>query len=580
MVGKRIGNYVVSALLGEGGFGAVYLAEHPQIKRQVAIKILDQRMAGRQSDRFIDEAMAATIIKHPNIIDIFDLGRTDEGWFYYVMEKLEGRDLLVLMDEQIKAHGRMTAATLLPLVQQICAGLQAAHDRGIVHRDLKPENIFVTDDDPPVVKIVDFGIAKLMEREEEGTSRTHTGIVMGTPLFIAPEQAAGEVREISYQTDLYSLGVILYLALLGEPPFQNKSHRLLMFSHMYDQPEPLPESLEGCPDEIRQLVAQCLEKTPGDRPGSAAEVAERFTAALGRKVESSPTTAGHSSPGGPLSNIPVKKARGGPAVVASGGTVARGAAPARVGTVAAEAREPAKEQERGTLATGEIRAAGDDQASEESVGTAETMMASDSRPIVSDALATATGPTVAAVSDDEVDEEVDKDAAPPSPVPTFQSSVGEMRSRTLAPGRAPTTGKIALVAGVLIALGAGAVWMLGKERGTPAVKPAPPAAATPVPHPDPRGAAATSPAPPVEVQPDAAPRAEVSSPDAGVAAPAAEPRPRTKKRRAGRPGKKRKGAKKPAPPRAEPKKAPAPKPAPPTVEPKPAKKIDPDWVID
>ena len=301
MVGEKIGNYVVTGLLGEGGFGAVYLAEHPQIKREVAIKVLVQRITGKEAHRFIDEARAATSIKHPNIIDIFDLGQTDEGRLYYVMEKLEGQDLLRFLTRRQKRQGAMSPRELLPMVEQICAGLQAAHEQGVIHRDLKPENIFVVEGaDPFLIKIVDFGIAKLMEREEQGTSQTRTGMVMGTPLFIAREQAAGDVHEICEQTDLYSLGVILYTALTGEPPFQNKSHRLLMFSHMYEEPPPLEEAAPGCLPGICALVMQCLEKTPGARPGSAAEVARLFAAAL----DDGDVQKEHE-PSGPLSNIPL-----------------------------------------------------------------------------------------------------------------------------------------------------------------------------------------------------------------------------------------------------------------------------------
>ena len=208
--GRKIGNYVVTRLLGEGGMGAVYLAHHPEIGREVAIKVISALLLDDRAERFIDEARAATRIRHPNIIDIYDLGRTEEGRIYYVMERLEGRELTEVMKEHFDRAGRMTPAQVLPILAQICYALQAAHDSDVVHRDLKPENIFVMRRRHLVVKILDFGLAKLLEREQEGTARTETGLIMGSPLVMAPEQASGEHRRISPATDLYSLGIILY----------------------------------------------------------------------------------------------------------------------------------------------------------------------------------------------------------------------------------------------------------------------------------------------------------------------------------------------------------------------------------
>ena len=282
--GQKIGNYVVVSLLGKGGMGAVYLAKHPEIGREVAIKVLNQVFRPNAAERFIDEARAATRIKHPNIIDIYDLGRTDGDRIYYVMEKLEGRELKALMKEHFAKTGRMSPKEVLPVLAQICYALQAAHDAHVVHRDLKPENIYVLRRKHLALKILDFGLAKLMEREHQGVSRTKTGACMGSPLVIAPEQAAGKPRLISHRTDLYSLGVILFWMLAGRPPFTDKEAWMLMAKHISDAPPLLSDLVPTLPPGIISLVMQCMDKDPAKRPGSAREILTRFSQALGQEI--------------------------------------------------------------------------------------------------------------------------------------------------------------------------------------------------------------------------------------------------------------------------------------------------------
>jgi len=277
LLGQTVGNYVVASFLGEGGMGQVYLAEHPQIRRRVAIKVLSSRYSqhAQAAERFLAEARAVTRIEHPNVIDIYDFGSLPDGRLYYVMEVLKGRDLQRVMVDR----GTMSASEILPLLEQIAAGLQAAHDHGVVHRDLKPENIFVLDRQPLALKILDFGIAKLIETKQ-GTGLTSTGMVMGTPLFIAPEQAAGQPERISPRTDLYSLGVILYWMLAGRPPFLEDSASVLVVRHILAPPPPLRELAPTVPSAIAKLVDQCLEKDPLARPASASAVAAAWAEAL------------------------------------------------------------------------------------------------------------------------------------------------------------------------------------------------------------------------------------------------------------------------------------------------------------
>ena len=277
LIGQKIGNYVLVKEVGAGGMGAVYLGEHPEIGRKVAIKLLPLHLSLQpgMADRFRAEARAVTRIDHPNVIDIYDFGQTEGGQLYYIMELLRGQELAAV----IKAHAPMTPGEVLPYLEQICAALQTAHDAEVVHRDLKPENIFVLDRQPLKVKLLDFGLAKMLD-PEAGNHKTATGVVMGTPLTIAPEQAAGQPDAIGPQTDLYSLGVILYWMLAGRPPFHDKTTALLLAKHISEPPPPLAEAVAGLPSVIVSLVERCLEKRPQDRPGSATSIARDFAGAL------------------------------------------------------------------------------------------------------------------------------------------------------------------------------------------------------------------------------------------------------------------------------------------------------------
>ncbi len=287
LLGKQVGNFLITKLLGKGGMGAVYLAGHPRIGRQVAIKVLSPALASHPNalGRFVSEAQLLTRIKHPNIIEIYDFGNLDDGSLYYIMEVLEGCELRDLMREKPKRGSR----EIMPYLQQICGALQAAHDQGIVHRDLKPENIFVLDGEPMSLKILDFGIAKLLE-DKQGPNMTATGTVVGSPIVIAPEQAAGEPDRIGTHTDIYSLGIILYWMICGRPPFMADAPGRLMLKHIKDEPPPLQEREPSVPDDVAWVVHQCLAKEPEDRPGSARAVYSAFASATkweGELVEAS-----------------------------------------------------------------------------------------------------------------------------------------------------------------------------------------------------------------------------------------------------------------------------------------------------
>ncbi len=214
-VGRTIGNFVLSRKVGEGGMGAVYLGEHNRISRRAAIKVLLPELASEPEvvARFLNEARASADIKHPHVIEISDFGELDDGTSYLVMEWLQGRSLADRM-----GAARVPVTQALHIGRQIAEALEAAHQRGVVHRDLKPDNVFLVerDGDADFVKVLDFGIAKILRGATE--LHTQTGAIMGTPGYMAPEQCRGEV--VDPRADLYALGVILYEMLGGRLPFE------------------------------------------------------------------------------------------------------------------------------------------------------------------------------------------------------------------------------------------------------------------------------------------------------------------------------------------------------------------------
>src|SRR3954451_19995554 len=202
--GERFGNYELTGLIGTGGMGAVYRAVHPEIGRVVAIKVLKPELARDDAavGRFFDEARAVNAIRHDGIVDIFDLGRRADGTAYFVMEYLAGEDLAHLLRRESRLHAPRAVA----MMREVLGALSAAHRRGIIHRDLKPQNLFVIERAGETrVKILDFGIAKLMH---SGRPQTSPGVVLGTVHYMSPEQAQGE--PVGERADLYSVGCILY----------------------------------------------------------------------------------------------------------------------------------------------------------------------------------------------------------------------------------------------------------------------------------------------------------------------------------------------------------------------------------
>jgi serine/threonine protein kinase len=273
------GKYRLLAMIGEGGMGVVYLAEHSLIEKRVALKVLRAEYSRKPElvSRFQQEAISASRIKHPNVLDVFDFGQLEDGSFFLAMEYLSGRDLAGELTES----GTVAPDRAVRIALQMCRALAAAHARGVVHRDLKPENVFLhlTEDADEVVKIVDFGIAQLKgkEEKEEGTVRrrrlTRTGMIFGTPEYMSPEQAKG--ISVDLRSDIYALGVILYEMVTGAVPFTGTTFMAVLTAHMT---QPVPPIRAIAPDtlitnELEQTIMRSLEKTPEKRFQSMRELA-------------------------------------------------------------------------------------------------------------------------------------------------------------------------------------------------------------------------------------------------------------------------------------------------------------------
>lgn len=262
--------YRVEKKLGQGGMGAVYLAEHILIHKKVAIKCLHAGLASNADvvRRFHNEAVAATAIGHPNIVDVTDMGRFDDGTFFMALEFLPGRD----WQDDLDKSGAQPLEKVAHIGMQICDALEAAAAKGIVHRDLKPENIFLIErhGDQNFVKVLDFGISKF--HDGIGGS-TKTGELMGTPYYMAPEQVRGE-RNISHVADIYALGVIFYQALTGNVPFDGNTLPELILKIAASPAPRLDSTLPDCPQAIVQLVDRMLRKDAHERPQKFSEVGD------------------------------------------------------------------------------------------------------------------------------------------------------------------------------------------------------------------------------------------------------------------------------------------------------------------
>ena len=286
LVGMVIADrYHVIKKLGEGGMGAVYLAEHVKMGRKSAIKVMNP---GTHQDadaiaRFNREASNASRLNHPNICAIYDFGETPEGLIYLAMEYIEGMSLTALIEE----HGALAPARAANIVHQAADALQVAHDYGIVHRDLKPDNIMITKDrnGADVAKVVDFGIAKASSSDAQKV--TKTGLVVGTPEYMSPEQLAGD--KLDGRSDIYSLALVAFNCFTGTLPFPSNSAQEAMIMRLTDQPKTLADMKPDMawPAELQAVMDRALARDAVHRTASAAE----FGRDLSKAVEGMPTAA-------------------------------------------------------------------------------------------------------------------------------------------------------------------------------------------------------------------------------------------------------------------------------------------------
>jgi tRNA A-37 threonylcarbamoyl transferase component Bud32 len=283
-VGQTLeGKYKIIREIGRGAMGVVYQGLHIALDRRVAVKTLRQEMSNDAdlATRFEREARAASAIGHPHIIDVFDLGRTPDGLLFMVMEFLDGVPLTTLLQQS----PLLPTPLAVNLMTQVLGGLSAAHKHGIVHRDLKPDNIFVinTEDRPNFVKIVDFGIAKKLSARQPGRvspaamSGTMVGTVMGTPLYMSPEQAIGQVAEIDHRTDIYAAGVVLYEMLCGRTPFQGQGYAAILGA-VLEGKYPPPHTLRpDIPPAIEAAIVRAIDRDIQKRFPSAAAMRDAIS---------------------------------------------------------------------------------------------------------------------------------------------------------------------------------------------------------------------------------------------------------------------------------------------------------------
>jgi serine/threonine-protein kinase len=274
-IGQQIAGYVLTHLIGEGGTAWVYRAEHPGDGRQVAVKVLRPELSLRPQavSRFLSEAEVINRIAHPNIVEALDVGTTEDGVTYLVMELLTGRAL----SELVRCHGPVPLAHLLSIGRQLTDALGAAHHAGIIHRDLKPDNIYIVTrgDQTAFVKMLDFGMAKIL-RDAPTSHATAIGAVFGTPRYMSPEQCGGGT--VDQRTDVYSLGLVLYLMATGQLPFADVPAGELLFKHQ--RVASLIDDTFGGPPELARVIERATDQRPAARFASMEDMDQALAACL------------------------------------------------------------------------------------------------------------------------------------------------------------------------------------------------------------------------------------------------------------------------------------------------------------
>jgi serine/threonine protein kinase len=276
------GKYLLDSRVGTGGFSIVFRGTHVGIGRPVAVKIFRPQAgndSGASLERFRYEGMASGRMRHPNIVEVLDAGISDDGIPYIAMELLDGATL----EKELQQQERLPLLRIAVIVEQVCRGLAAAHDAKVIHRDVKPENIFLhRDESGETVKVLDFGIAKILDGGRVNGQITSTGDLLGTPYYMAPERLLGQESDES--ADVYSVGLILYRALAGSLPFEGTVAEI-MVQAVSKQPRNIGELVPDLPAETSQMIMRALSQDPGERP-TAAEMAAALASPAVRRARS------------------------------------------------------------------------------------------------------------------------------------------------------------------------------------------------------------------------------------------------------------------------------------------------------
>ncbi len=267
---ERLGQYRLKQVLGFGGMGAVYLAEHVLLRRPCAVKLIRPDQAGdpRTLIRFEREVRATATLTHPNTVEIFDYGHAEDGTFYYVMEYLPGMNL----EDLVEGHGPMPAERAVHLLRQVCQALREAHGIGLIHRDIKPSNIFACERGKvyDVAKLLDFGLVKGFGSDGDDGRLTREGALTGSPAFASPEQARGR-DQLDARSDIYNVGAVAYFLLTGQLLFDRLSALEMLHAHAYEPPVLIPQFRQAAAD-LQGVILRCLEKDPDRRYPDAASL--------------------------------------------------------------------------------------------------------------------------------------------------------------------------------------------------------------------------------------------------------------------------------------------------------------------
>jgi serine/threonine-protein kinase len=296
--GQKVGEYVVEHKIGQGGFGSVFSAKHPLIGKRAAVKVLSRKYSADPEvvSRFVAEARAVNQIRDRHIIDIFGFGELEDGRSYYVMEYLEGEPL----DERLSDGTGMPLEDAVPILRSIARALDAAHAAGIAHRDLKPANIFLVHEPDGTVfpKLLDFGIAKLLGENASAMHRTGTGIPIGTPYYMSPEQCRGHA--VDHRTDIYSFGCVAYELLTGKLPFPGEHHLEVLMKQTTEEAPPPSSYVPELGTAVDEAIAWMMRKDPAERPATLTAAVAALEEAAGIEPEpvrrSTPRLPSHRTP--------------------------------------------------------------------------------------------------------------------------------------------------------------------------------------------------------------------------------------------------------------------------------------------